>query len=164
MGIPFFIGENMRSRIETNDAGLPPTQTVDLASTIDKPELAVVADEDMNSPGVAEYTRYIAFFEEPVTFVVAESEDPNAPKTVTTGNNGVVHFLERGKQYTLARKFVDSLINVVYRITTQTYKDENNLDQTRLIKTPTTAYNISILNDPSGEQGRRWFLHKIQHG
>lgn len=165
MGIPFFMEIIMpRPRIETNDVDLPDAQTIDLSSSIDKPDLAVVMDEDLKSKNVQEYNAYLAFFEQPVTFVVNESEDQNAPKVVSTGNNGVVHFLERGKQYTLPRKFIDSLINVVHKITTQTYKDAEGLEQTRMIKTPTAAYSVSIIHDPAGSQGHRWFMHKLQHG
>lgn len=151
-----------RAQINSNELELADEQTIDLASTIEKPEMAIVTDESLDSPHLKEYLNELNFMKQEVEFMVSPSEDPNAPNPVTCGVNGVIHYLKRGETYKLPRMFVNALINTVFRVETRTYKDENGLDQTEIKKIPTNAFNISITYDPAGETGRRWLQYKMK--
>lgn len=149
--------------ITSSDGPIPAQHTIDLSSTVEeveRPDLAVVTDETLDSPILKEYADELAFMEDILTIVVAKSEDKNAPNPVTCAVNGETRFLERGKQYRLQRKFVDALIVTSYRPETIQFKDKLGLDQTKIENVPVLINNISILHDPAGELGNRWFLYK----
>lgn len=137
---------------------------------LSKPEpLAYAAAMDDNLSGLlGEEKRLRAFMEEPVTFMISETDNPNDPNPVGCGVNGVIKFFTRGVEYTVARKFVESLIKVTWRVRTINYKDSNGVDQTKIEHIPSMVYPISILHDPSGmgpnDAGRRWFIHQQRNG
>ena len=150
-----------RPKISTNDLAPAQEQTIDLASTIEKPEMAVVTDESLDSPYLKEYLKELEFMKQEVEFVVAPSEDKYAPNPVNCGVNGDIRFLQRGQRYRLPRMFLNALINTVFRVETRVYKDANGLDQTEIKKIPTSALTISVFDDPAGETGRRWLEYKM---
>lgn len=157
-----------RAAINTSDVPAVAATTVDLASNIksediDRPDLAVVTDDTLASPHVAEYIKDLKFMEDILTIQIADTNDKNAERVVPCGVNGEVKFLERGKELKIARKFVDSLIKVEDRIETEQYKDKNGVDQTRVNKTPALKYPLSIIHDPAGDLGRRWFQHQCRN-
>jgi len=100
------------------------------------------------------------FMEQKVKFMIAETDDENAPNPVACGVNGVHRYFHRGTEYIEARKFIDSLIKVVNHVKTVNYKDKDGIDQTDVKTRPVLAYTISILEDPAGQQGLRWFQHQ----
>ncbi len=139
---------------------------IDLSSTlkadeIERPDLAVVTDADLNTPHVKEYNFITAFMEDMLTIRVAESEDPYAPDPVTAGNNGIIKIFKRGETYKVARKFVDSLIKTSFRTKTVQYKDANGLDQTRIEQIPVHNVIVDIIEDPAGAYGRQWYQYKM---
>jgi len=155
-----------RADIQTGDVEPPKETTIDLASTIrdediERPDLVMVSDQDMNDPVVKEYARDLAFNEDILTIEVADTDDPNADNPVSAGCNGEAKHFYRGVQYKVPRKFVDSLIKTVNGVKTKQYQDEDNVYQTKIDKTPKPRYPIAILHDPAGETGRRWFKHQI---
>jgi len=150
-----------RPIITTNDGKIPESQEIDLSMNAEQPDLAIVTDESMNSPVVKQYARELAFMEDVLQVIVGETEDPNAENPVMAGCNGETVKLYRGQQYSIKRKFVDSLIRTTFRVSTKHFKDSEGCDQTKMVKTPTRAYNISILEDPAGELGRRWLQHQL---
>jgi len=142
----------------------PDNFEIDLSSTLDeieRPDLAVVTDADLNTPHVAEYNRIAAFMEDILTIRVAESEDPYAPNPVTCGNQGVIKVFARGEIYKVARKFVDSLIKTSFRTVTKQYKDADGLDQTKIEQIPVHNVIVDVIDDPAGDYGRKWLQYKM---
>lgn len=155
-----------KAQIKTSDAEPPMATTVEMASTckvVERPDLAVVVDDTLASPHIAEYVSDLKFMEDILTVSVAETNDKNAENPVPCGVNGEIRWLDRGKDYKLARKFVDSLIKREDRIETENYSDDKGVDQTRVKKIPSLKYPLSILHDPAGDTGRRWFLHQSKN-
>ena len=166
--MPRGIPNSGRASIRTSDVEIAPKSQIDLSSDltdddIDRGDIAVVTGESLASPTVSEYVKDLKFMEDILTVVVSETTDKNAENPVPCGVNGVVKFLTRGTEYRIARKFVDSLIKVEDRIETEQYKDKGGVDQTRINKTPALKYPLSIIQDPAGDIGRRWFQHQCKN-
>lgn len=162
-GIP-----NSRASISTNDVEIRETSSIDLSSSIlaediDRPELVVVTDESLASPTVSEYAKDLKFMEDLLTISIGETTDPNAENPVACAVNGEKRVFTRGAEYKVQRKFVDALIKVEERIKTVQYRDQDNLDQTRVDKVPALKYVVSIHHDPAGDTGRRWFQHQCKN-
>ena len=150
----------------TSDFEGPEQFDIDLSSTlkadeIERPDLAVVTDANLETPHVKEYNFITAFMEDILTVRVAESEDPYAPDPVSSGNNGVIKLFKRGETYKVARKFIDSLIKTSFRTRTVQYKDANGLDQTRIEQIPVHNVIVDIIEDPAGSYGRQWLQYKM---
>ena len=155
-----------KSQITSNDVEGPKATTIEMASTVnevERPDLAVVLDDTLASPTVAEYIKDLKFNEDILTISIGETTDQNAENPVPAGCNGEVKWLDRGKEYKIARKFVDSLIKREDKIKTVNYKDADNVDQTRIEKIPALKYPLAIHHDPAGDAGRRWFQHQAKN-
>lgn len=160
--------QKRRASIQTQDVETAAATHVDLASSvktedIERPDLIVVTGETVDSPFVKEYLNDLKFMEDILTITIGETTDKNAENPVPAGVNGDVRHLTRGQEYKLPRKFVDSLIKVEDAVTTEQYKDKDGVDQTRVKKNPSLKYPLSILHDPAGEVGRRWFQHQCKN-
>lgn len=150
----------------TTDFKGPEQFDIDLSSTlkaeeIERPDLAVVTDANLETPHVKEYNFITAFMEDILTVRVAESEDPYAPDPVSAGNNGVIKLFKRGEVCRVARKFIDSLIKTSFRTRTVQYKDKDGLDQTRIEQIPVHNVIVDVIEDPAGEYGRKWLQYKM---
>jgi hypothetical protein len=148
----------------SSDFKSPDNFEIDLSSTLDeieRPDLAVVTDADLETPHVKEYNFITAFMEDMLTIRVAESEDPYAPNPVSAGNNGIIKLFTRGETYRVARKFVDSLIKTSFRTRTVQYKDANGLDQTKIEQIPVHNVIVQVIEDPAGDYGRKWLEYKM---
>jgi hypothetical protein len=160
-----------RPQITSKDVEPQPIIERDLSSDLYDDDVAVkpasVLDDRMKAI-LLEEKRLRAFMEEPVTFMVQESADKNAVNPVPCGVNGVTKFFQRGQEYTVARKFVESLLKVSWSVQTVNYKDSDGVDQTKINYVPALVYQIAILHDPSGmgpnDDGRRWFMHQQRNG
>jgi hypothetical protein len=157
-----------RAIIKSEDVEQPKASTIIMegktaTDDIERPDLIVVTDEDKDSPVVKEYMSDLKFMEDILTVSIGETTDKNAEKTIGCGVNGERKMLERGKEYKIARKFVDSLIKREDAIRTINYKDNDGVDQTRIEKVPALKYPLSIIHDPAGETGRRWFQHQCKN-
>lgn len=154
-----------RPKITSDDVPLPDEQTIDLSSKIDEPELLVVTNESLKEAGAKEFADWLSFMEEEVEIVIGVSEDPNAENPVSCGVNGEIKYIRRGVQTRLKRKFLDSLIKVRFKVATEQYRDKKGLDQTRVVRKPMLAYQISITDhgnvDPQRSQA--WFSYMQQH-
>jgi len=158
-------GKAARASIQTSDVETPAATTVMMESdvateNIERPDLAIVTDESLQSPYVQEYIKDLKFMEDIITFSIGESTDKNAENPVPAGVNGAVRFFTRGVEYKVPRKFVDSLIKREDSIKTVNYKDADGVDQTKIEKVPAMKYPLSIIHDPAGDLGRRWFQHQ----
>lgn len=159
-----------KPQITSNDVDMHDTQELDISSNrsdedihLEKGSAGMMLD-DRTKALLAEEKAMRAFMEEPLTFTIAETDDPNAPNPVSAGVNGVIKHFTRGEVYTVPRKFVDSLIKVSFRLKTINFIDKEGLYQTKLERVPSMVYPIQIMNDPSGmgpnDRGRRWFVHQ----
>ena len=140
--------------------------TIDMPSSlgndeIERPDLVVVTDADLNTPHVKEYNRITAFMEDIMEIVVHKSEDKYAPDPVSCGVNGVTKVIKRGQRVKLARKFVDALIQTSYRLDTIEYTDKAGLQQTKTEHTPVQNVTVQVFHDPAGEYGQQWMAHKL---
>jgi hypothetical protein len=156
--------QKRRVAIETKDVENTEPVTIetplDVATDdIDRPDLAMVTDSDMETPEVKEYARDLAFMNDILTISVGASSDENAENPVPAGVNGEIRLFVRGEEYKVERKFVDSIIKRENNVKTVQFKDNDGCDQTKIETTPTMKYPILIHNDPAGETGRRWFKH-----
>ena len=157
---------NKRADIQTSDVEPPKATTIEMASDIqeiERPDLVAVVDDTLASPHMSELVKDLKFMEDILTISIGETNDKNAENPVPAGVNGQVIWLDRGKEYKVARKFVDSMIKREDRVETVNYKDKNNVDQTKIDKIPSLKYPLSIMNDPAGEIGRRWFQHQSKN-
>lgn len=142
----------------------PKSHEIDMASSIatediERPDLITVTDDTLQSPHVQEYIKDLQFMEDPITFLIGDTTDPNAERVVSCGVNGERKDFVRGQEYKAARKFIDSLIKKNTNVKTQQYKDMDGVDQTKFVTNGALVYPISIIHDPAGETGRRWFQH-----
>lgn len=155
-----------RSQISSNDCELPDQREIDISSNVPlgEEELSIASSDMLHDERLKnllkEEAELRAFMEEPVTFDISQTTDVNAPDPVPAGVQGIIKHFKRGVEYTVPRKFIDSLIKVTNKVKTINYKDENNVDQTKIELVPSLVYPINIINDPSGAVGRRWFLHQ----
>lgn len=158
-----------RPQIKSNDVESPSIIERDLSSDLDYEGIQAAPIQDEASlKRLDDDRRLRAFMEEPVTFQIAEVDDPNAPDPVPCGVNGVHKHFRRGETYTVPRKFIESVLKISWKVKTIMFKDKDGVDQTRVEQTPSMVYPISILHDPSGmgpnDNGRRWFLHQQRNG
>lgn len=151
-----------RPMINTSDVIGTETSIIDAHSSIptDEIELAVVTNADINSEPIAKYARDLAFMEQKVTFILANTNNKNDPNPILLGVNGEQKVVWRGKPYTMARKFLNTMFETISDYTTQQYRDEKGMDQTRFVRTVSPAFSISLMND--SPEGRLWF-EKIQN-
>ncbi len=149
-----------KTAIETKDT----TAGIDLVREF-APDNEVIADPiELNTrflaPGTKGgdlYSKEIAFMEEKVTFMIAETTDKTAEIVVSVSVNCETKLLERGKPYTLPRKFLNALIARKGEVATENYKDKDGVDQTRTRIKYMPVHAITVLDDPSGANGRAWF-------
>lgn len=73
-------------------------------------EINSVAGIDVvDKPMPKEAFKMEAFMNEPVTIIVNPSQDPDDPKLVQVGVNGVNQFIPRGEPFVVKRKYVEVL-------------------------------------------------------
>ncbi len=157
-----------RPQITTKDVAPTITNEVDLASTIafddiERPDLAIVTEDSMDSPAIKKYAQDLAFMEQEVQFTVMKTADKTAADPLVVGVNGVNRVVKRGEIYKMPRKFLNAMISTFTDVNTHEYVDDNGLSQTRVETITTPALQIQILNDPAGQLGMEWFA-RAQHG
>jgi len=157
-----------RPQITTKDVAPTIVNDVDLSSKIaaediDRPDLAIATDTNMNDPVTAKYVADLAFMEQEVEFMVQKTPDKTAADPLVVGVNGVTRVVKRGDRYKMARKFLNAMISTHTEVGTHEYIDSNGLSQTRVETITTPSLQIQILNDPAGAEGFNWFA-RAQHG
>lgn len=157
-----------RPQISTTDVA--PTLSADIdanssiqSSDVEKPDIALAINTDINDPVTNKYIKDLGFMEEVVEFVVGKTRDKNDPDPIIAGVNGIMRVIKLGEPQKLPRKFLNVLINTVVDVTTHEYVDEDGLKQTRMQTQGMPSLQIQILNDPSGVKGMQWFA-AAQHG
>lgn len=158
-----------RPQIQSSDVGMPEDREVDIgiSKPLDDDLIYIAQDGDLKDERIAaalkEERDMKAFMEQKVTFLIAETDDENAPNPVSCGVNGVTRTFWRGKEYTDKRMFIDSLIKVVRKVKTVNFKNSDGVDDTKMEVRSVLAYPLQILDDPAGDLGRRWFRHQQEN-
>lgn len=94
-----------------------------------------------------------AFMNEPVTIIVNPATDPDEPRLVQVGVNGVNQFLARGEPITVKRKYVEVLARAKRTNFTQTLDERlgegmNHLKAMHLLRFP-----FSVIEDRNTNGG-----------
>lgn len=158
-----------RPQIQSSDVGMPEDREVDIgiSKPLDDDLIYIAQDGDLKDERIAaalkEERDMKAFMEQKVTFLIAETDDENAPNPVSCGVNGVIRAFWRGREYTDKRMFIDSLIKVVRKVKTVNFKNSDGVDDTKMEVRSVLAYPLQILDDPAGDLGRRWFRHQQEN-
>ena len=153
-----------RPQIQSSDVALPDDRILD--ASIDRPldddKIYIAQDGDIKDERIKaaldETKAWKAFMKEKVTFMIAETDDPNAPNPVSCGVNGVHRHFLRGRRYTDMRCFVDSLIKCRRTVKTREIKTPDGIDDTEIKLTSVLAYPVQIFDDTP--LGNRWFEHQ----
>lgn len=155
-----------RPKHTSQDFELPEEREIDLSSNkpLDDDQIYVVTGESMKDERLQKIMKEESdmkkFMEQKVTFMISETTNENEVNPVSCGVNGEHRYFWRGKEYTEARKFLDSLIKVTNHVKTVNYKDKDGVDQTNVVTKPVLAYPLTVLRDPAGDMGAKWFRHQ----
>ena len=124
---------------------------------LDVPQIEVVQD----GPDLGKKLETMAFMEEPIEVIVAESADKNAQPIVESWCNGRSQFFVRGQQQTVKRKFVAVLAQAkTVSYTQQEYRDHNGALAIRNIPHKALQYPFTVVYDPS-PKGVAWLRETI---
>lgn len=105
----------------------------------------------------------LAFMEEPVEVVVAETTDKNANPFPEVWNDGRVQRFVRGQPITVRRKFVEVLARAKKTSYTQEkYKDAEGTDTYRNIPHTGLEYPFAVIRD--SDKGRAWLKSVLAEG
>jgi len=116
--------------------------------------------ELIDTPIVDTYLDALAFMEEPMEIVVAESADENADNPVIVGCNGVFKQFFRGQPTVAKRKFVECLIVKHGRVSTPEYIN-NAGERARSIKQNSAhRYPFSVISDRN-PKGAEWLRRRL---
>lgn len=106
------------------------------------------------------YLDELAFMEEPIEVMVAESTDENADNPVQVGHNGTFFQFFRGVPTVCKRKFVDCLIAKSGRVSTPEVLNGGG-ERTRAIRqTSALKYPFSIIRD-TNPKGAEWLRRRM---
>ena len=151
-----------RAAIRTENVDLPNYDGVKMElgrneNAEDRPEMALVDGESMDSPHLQDYIKILNFFEEEVTIIIHGTTDKNAEVRVSCGVNGEQRTFDREIEYKVKRKFLDALIKTETSYRLEQRLDNQGVQYTARIPVVAPKYQISVLHDPSGKFGRDWF-------
>ena len=131
-----------------------------------KPSLSRIEIEQTDRPVDKEWAEMMQFSQDPITFVVLPATEKNAEDPVYCANNGDPApvqprpgWLYRGKEYTIPRRFIESLLRA--KITS--YAQRKEVDPAgiqQIVNIPSFAcrYQLRIVHDPH-PRGADWFKH-----
>ncbi len=116
--------------------------------------------ETVGEPINSAFMEEIAFMEDPITVIVAETTDKNAEKVVPVGNNGKFMFFTRGIPKTCARKFVDSLIVKATTVSTEEVLAGANERSFVIRGASALKYPFTIVEDKN-PKGIEWLRQRL---
>lgn len=106
------------------------------------------------------YLDELAFMEEPIEIMVAETTDENAENPVQVGVNGVFILLERGKPTICKRKFADALIVKGSKVTTPEIFNPAGERSRAIRQTSALKYPFTIVRDDN-PRSREWLQRRM---
>ena len=148
-------------QIDTRDhkAGQDTQLDLDDQGLIDRPDLEV---QKIDGPNAMAYADELAFMEEPVEIMVAESTDRNAENPIFVSCNGRNQFFIRGQVQTVKRKFVEILArakqtDVQTKVIQHSAGDE---PINRILKHSSLKYPFQVIRD-SNPKGIEWLKRTL---
>jgi hypothetical protein len=95
--------------------------------------------------------------EDLITIQLHDPQDNNPEPIVPVGVNGKVLYLQRGRQHTIARKFVEVLARARrVNYTTQDAVTPDGSHTMVMRSTTTLQYPFTVIHDPAGAVGIEW--------
>ena len=144
------------------EAGSSHSETMVLPATGPLPQRDATIERVTDMSTVWNKAKTLAFMEEPVTIVIADSADPNAEKMVFVAVNGEgaghkkLPWLPRGVPVTIKRKFVERLARAKkVGIRTVDTRDASGYNTTAVQKSSGSLYTFTVLEDRNPE-GTSW--------
>lgn len=98
-----------------------------------------------------------AFMHEPVTILINPSNDPDDPKLVQVGVNGVNQFMPRGTPITVKRKYVEVLARAKRTDFHQTLDERMGEAMNHLHAMHSLRFPFSVISDPN-PNGAPWLI------
>lgn len=145
----------MRKR-DTDNLQIGQASSATLPEFGEDSEIAIGGGESPDGPTFSDYAAALAFMEEPVTIVVGGTGSKDDELLIQCSCNGSNQFVIRGKEQTIKRKYLESLVRgkpvaVSTRIEGKESDNPTNfIDQSYSLKNP-----ISIRRDSA--KGMAWF-------
>lgn len=135
----------------------------DLPSTGDA-RLTPTIIEPVEGPDWETKAETLAFMEETVEVMVAESTDKNDEVIVEVFNGGRAQRFIRGQSQTVKRKFIEVLARAKQtRYRQESYKAHDGSDAIRNIPVTALRYPFQIMHDPN-PKGRDWLKRVLSEG
>lgn len=150
-------------KIDTNEVDVGQKSHIDVPATgiLDRSALHEEGIEVVQSAGIDEYAKELAFMEELVEVEVHESTDPNAEPVVDLYCNGIVQRIIRGVPISVKRKYVQILANARQTSMTTTVKVDGDNVVNRINKHTAARYPFRVLRDDN-PKGRDWLRGALQ--
>lgn len=121
-------------------------------------EISGVAGIDVvDKPMPKEAFAMEAFMNEPVTVIINPSQDPDDPKLVQVGVNGVNQFMPRGEPITVKRKYVEVLARAKRTDFQQTLDERLGEAMNHLRSMHSLRFPFSVLEDRN-PNGGAWLM------
>ena len=98
-----------------------------------------------------------AFMNEPVTILVNPSQNPEDPKLVQVGVNGIIQFIPRGEPFTVKRKYVEVLARAKRTDFHQTLDERLGERMNHLQAMHSLRYPFSVIEDRN-RHGGAWLI------
>lgn len=134
-----------------------PRNRVDV-QTADGSSFSVSDDQISEAPAAAEFGREMAeeaFMHEPVTVLLADTTDDNAPPHALFSVNGVTQPLVRGVPTVVKRKFVEALARCKETKYNQRHSNPMEPDRIEMISRTALAFPFQVIQD-ANPKGRAW--------
>lgn len=107
-----------------------------------------------------EFLEMLKFMEEPVTIRLHETTDQNAENPVTVGCNGFYATFWRGKETTVARKYVDCLIVKEDKVSTpKQYSPQTGEMMYSIHRVAALKYPFAVVKDDN-PKGAQWLRQR----
>jgi hypothetical protein len=116
--------------------------------------------EPVDRPLNTDYMKELAFMNEEIDIIIAETTDENAENPVSVGVNGVFKLFFRGHLTRARRYFVDCLIAKSSRVTTPKVKNGAGEDTFAIRQHQSHKYPFTVVRDPS-PRGAQWLRTRM---
>jgi hypothetical protein len=148
-----------RPAIEPMEVDMGPGETVELPSDGPVPARPSRIERQTDILGFKTKAEELSFNEEKLEIMIHQATDENAEKRVFVGNNGRGVWLERGRNYRIARKYVEQLLRAKpVGIQTVQALDYDGHHTTNILKSRAMLYPLSIIEDKS-PRAHRWLTN-----
>ena len=129
-----------------------------LADTEDGSKLEMVDDQSLEMPAAGEFNKVMeeeAFMAEPVTILMADTTDENAPTHAIFSVNGVTQPIFRNVPTTVKRKYVEAMARCKETKYKQRSNNPNEPDKIEMLAHTALTYPFQVVEDKN-PKGRAW--------